>query len=190
MIRLKSLLIPAAALVPVLLSGCAVISEEQCRAGSWYELGVQDGSRGVGQAKVFEMAQECQHYGVRVDSEAWLRGHEEGVEEYCTAANGFSQGRRGRNYQGVCTGPTADLFLKEYERGLALYRVEQEYRQLVSRHEYLRDELYSVRAALRSAESEEQVQVLQMRRRSLRRELRMLDLELHRFGAPGVNFWY
>ncbi|WP_237057116.1 DUF2799 domain-containing protein [Microbulbifer sediminum] len=190
MIRVKHVLMPAMALLPVLLPGCAVISEEQCRAGNWYELGVQDGSRGVGQAKVYEMAQECQQYGARVDSDAWLRGHEEGVEEYCTAENGYVEGRRGRDYQGVCTGPTADLFLREYQRGLALYRVEQQYRQLVSRHEYLRDELFAVRAALNAAESEEERQALQLRRRSLRQELRLLDLELHRFGAPGVSFWY
>lgn len=175
-----------AALAP----GCAVISEEECRSGDWYARGLADGARGVGQAAVYEVGQACREYGVRVDSEAWLRGHEEGVEQYCTAENGFREGRRGRDYEGVCTGPGADLFMAEYRRGLQLYRVEKQYQQLVYRYDRLQDELFAVRAALHSTESEEEARALRLRRSSLVRELRMLDLELHRFGAFGVNFWH
>lgn len=187
---LRRLPVFAAIAAAALFSGCAVISEDQCRAGNWYEQGVAGGQRGVAQSTVYEIAQACQAHGVRVDSDAWLRGHEEGVEEYCTPENGFREGRRGRDYAGVCTGPNADQFMTEYRRGLQLYRVEQQYQQLAYRYDRLQDELFAVRAALHSAESEEEARVLNLRRRSLVRELRILDLELHRFGAPRVNFWH
>lgn len=184
---LKRLLI----LLSALLAGCAVVSEEECRAGLWYERGVEDGARGRNQSLVYDIAQTCQQeYGVRVDSEAWLRGHEEGVEQFCTPENGYRYGRRGRNYEGVCTGPTADLFLDSYQRGLADYRVEQEYRQLASRRDNLERQLYAVQFALASAQDESHIRSLRMRRMTLHRELQFLDMQLHRFTFFGTGFGY
>lgn len=176
-------------LLPALLSGCALVSEEECQAGLWYERGLQDGARGRGQSLVYEIAQKCQEYGARVDTEAWLRGHEEGVEQFCTPENGYYQGRRGNSYEGVCTGPTADLFMTEYQRGLADYQVEVQYRRLAQRHDYVERELFAVNAALASAEDEQSIRALQFRRSSLRRELSLLDMQLHRFGF-GFGFFY
>lgn len=184
--QLKRLLI----LLPALLAGCAVVSEEECHAGLWYERGLQDGARGRGQTLVYEIAQKCQEYGVRVDSDAWLRGHEEGVEQFCTPENGYRYGRRGRNYEGVCTGPTADLFLNSYKLGLADYRVEQEYRQLASRRDNLERQLYAVRTALASTQDENQLRSLQMRRMTLHRELQFLDMQMHRFALFGPGFGF
>ncbi len=177
-------------LLPALLAGCAVVSEEECQAGLWYERGVQDGARGRDQSLVYEIAQKCQEYGVRVDSEAWLRGHEEGVEQFCTPENGYYQGRRGNSYEGVCTGPTADLFMGQYQRGLADYQVEMEYRRLAQRHSYLERELVAVSAALASADDEDNIRALQFRRNALSRELSLLDMQLHRYGFFGFDFFY
>ena len=184
--RLKHLLL----LLPALLVGCAVISEDECRAGLWYERGQQDGARGRNQTLVYDIAEKCQEYGVRVDSEAWMRGHEEGVEQFCTPENGYRYGRWGRNYEGVCTGPTADLFLEYYKRGLADYRVEQEYRRLAARQDHLERQLFAVSAALASAQDENHIRSLQMRRMGLERELQFLDMQLHRFALFGTGFGF
>ncbi|MFC6633161.1 DUF2799 domain-containing protein [Microbulbifer taiwanensis] len=186
MATVKRLLI----LLPLLLAGCAVVSEEECQAGLWYERGLQDGARGRGQSLVYEIAQRCQEYGARVDSEAWLRGHEEGVEQFCTPENGYYQGRRGNSYEGVCTGPTADLFMVEYRRGLADFQMQQEFRRLAQRHDDIERELYAVNAALAAADDEESRRILQFRRSALRRELSLLDMQLHRFGFLGFDFFY
>ncbi|MCO1334633.1 DUF2799 domain-containing protein [Microbulbifer sp. OS29] len=170
------------------LSGCAVISEEECRVGLWYERGLQDGARGRPQSQVYDIARECQNYDMPMDSEAWLQGHEEGVETFCTAENGYDQGRRGRNYQGVCTGPAADLFLLNYERGLAEYRVEQHYQSLLWRRDSLQRELLSLRHAYRNSDSEVQLRALHFQRSRLRWELQMLDMELHRYGLFGSRY--
>jgi hypothetical protein len=177
-------------LLPALFAGCAVISEDECHAGLWYERGIQDGARGRGQPLVYQIAQKCQEYGVRMDSEAWLRGHEEGVEQFCTPENGFMQGRNGRGYEGVCTGPTADLFIAEYQRGLAVYEMEKQYRELQSRREQVQAELYSVRQALAEEKDEDTIRRLKLSRRALRSELQWLDMELYRFGPLGFNVFH
>ncbi|WP_226701903.1 DUF2799 domain-containing protein [Microbulbifer elongatus] len=166
--------------------GCAVISEDECQAGLWYERGIEDGARGRSQATVYKIAQKCHEYGVRTDTAAWMRGHEEGVEQYCTPENGFVVGRRGRDYEGVCTGPTADLFLANYERGLAVYQAEQEYNALVSQYETAEREVYRVEEAIEEAESKEERRALRSQRRSLLREMRHLEAEMMRFGGFGA----
>nr|WP_010130212.1 DUF2799 domain-containing protein [Microbulbifer agarilyticus] len=167
-------------------SGCAVISESECQAGLWYERGLEDGARGRSQATVYKIAQKCHEYGVRTDTNAWMQGHEAGVEQYCTPENGFVVGRRGRDYEGVCTGPTADLFLVNYERGLAVYQAEQQYNALVDRYEDAEREIYRIEEALEKAETKEEARALRSQRRSLRREMRHLEGEMMRFGGFGA----
>ncbi|MBN8430440.1 DUF2799 domain-containing protein [Microbulbifer salipaludis] len=167
-------------------SGCAIISENECQAGLWYERGIEDGARGQTQATVYKIAQKCHEYGVRTDTAAWMRGYEEGIERYCTPENGFAVGRRGRNYEGVCTGPTADLFLANYERGLAVYQAEQQYAALVDRYESAERELYRVEEALDESESKEERRALRSQRRSLLREMRHLEAEMMHFGGFGA----
>ncbi|MCQ3830215.1 DUF2799 domain-containing protein [Microbulbifer elongatus] len=169
-----------------LTSGCAVISENECQAGLWYERGIEDGARGRSQATVYQIAQKCHEYGVRTDTAAWMRGHEEGVEQYCTPENGFVVGRRGRDYEGVCTGPTADLFLANYERGLAVYQAEQQYAALANRYEKAEREVYRLERAMDDAESKEELRALRSEWRGLLREMRYLEAEMMRFGGFGA----
>ena len=172
-------------LVMAVSSGCAVISEDECQAGLWYERGIEDGARGRSQATVYEIAQKCHEYSVRVDPEAWMRGHEEGVEQYCTPENGFIQGRNGRDYEGVCTGPTADLFMSHYQQGLAVYQAEQQYLAIANRYDSLDREYFRLRAMLDSDLSEEEARGVRMQMRNVRRDMRRLEVEMMRFGGFG-----
>lgn len=170
-----------------LAGGCAVISEDECQAGLWYERGIEDGSRGHSQATVYKIAQKCHEYGVRVDTSAWMRGHEEGVEQYCTPENGFIQGRNGRDYAGVCTGPTADLFMANYQQGLAVYQAEQQYLALENRYEKAEREYYRVHAALDEEDvSKKEARAMRGQLRSLRREMRDLEYQMMPFGGFGA----
>lgn len=168
-----------------LSGGCAVISEDECQAGLWFERGIEDGARGRSQATVYEIAQKCHEYNVRVDTEAWMRGHEEGVEQYCTPENGFVQGRNGRDYQGVCTGPTADLFMANYQQGLAVYQAEQQYLAMANRYDKLDREYYRLSAMLDSDLSEEESRSVRRQMRSVRRDMRRLEVDMMRFGGFG-----
>ncbi|WP_346837635.1 DUF2799 domain-containing protein [Microbulbifer sp. SAOS-129_SWC] len=172
-------------ILPLLFAGCAVISEDECRAGNWYERGVQDGARGRDQAMVKRIAEQCQEYGVQVDNEAWYRGHEEGVEKFCTPDNGYRYGRQGRRYSGVCTGPTADLFVTAYRQGLADHQVVQQYRQLAARQDWVRQQLYVVEVAMANTADRNALSSLAMRRTSLQFELQRLDMAMFRFDAFG-----
>lgn len=120
--RFLLLLIP----VTLLLAACASLSEDECRAGNWYEIGLRDGADGRLSDFIFTHAKACGDYGVRPDRTAWLRGRKEGLKLYCTPERAFREGRRGRSLAPVC--PIEDLAALEQanDRGLRLHFIEEE----------------------------------------------------------------
>lgn len=120
--RLLLLLIP----VTLLLAACASLSEDECRGGNWYDIGVRDGADGRPSDFIFTHAKACADYGVRPDRTAWLRGREEGLRLYCTPERAFQEGRRGRSLAPVC--PIEDLAALERanDRGQRLHFIEEE----------------------------------------------------------------
>lgn len=121
--RLPALL-PVALVALLGLSGCATLSEGECRTADWQQLGRQDGAQGQPRARLFEHHRACAEYGIDPDAEAYYLGRERGLLDYCTPANGFRQGRRGVRYQGVCPALLEANFLERYRQGLALHEAE------------------------------------------------------------------
>ncbi|ATJ81331.1 DUF2799 domain-containing protein [Halomonas beimenensis] len=119
---------PALLLVALLallgLSGCATLSEGECRTADWRQLGRQDGAQGQPRARLFEHRKACAEYGIAPDAEAYFTGRQRGLFDYCTPANGFRQGRRGARYQGVCPALLEPDFLERYRQGRALHEAE------------------------------------------------------------------
>ena len=57
----------------LLLSGCAAMSESECRTGDWYALGERDAT--LGQRPLIERyADQCTRYGVRPAESDYLAG--------------------------------------------------------------------------------------------------------------------
>ena len=46
-------------LASAVLSGCAVMSEEECRTTNWYDKGYSDGTQGVGSGMLAEYVDAC-----------------------------------------------------------------------------------------------------------------------------------
>ena len=69
--------------LPLLLAGCSSLSEEECRAMSWYNQGYQDGEQGKTRTATRDYKQTCGEYGLRVDEDEWQRGYAKGLELYC-----------------------------------------------------------------------------------------------------------
>lgn len=107
------------------LSGCATLSEGECRTADWHQLGRQDGAQGQPRARLFEHREACAEYGIRPDAEAYYRGRERGLLDYYTPASGFRQGREGARYRGVCPALLEPDFLEHYRQGQALREAEQ-----------------------------------------------------------------
>lgn len=133
-------------LIPLLvaaiaLTGCASLSEKECRVADWYDIGVRDGAAGYGQERVIEHAKACSEVGVAPDRVRWAMGREAGLERYCTADRGLWVGRNGGAYGGVCGPDTEDAFLSGYRLGQEIAGVRGRIDALTTDIDRLDDEL-------------------------------------------------
>lgn len=103
--------------VALLCCACATLSENECRGGDWRQIGYQDGLRGHAMSRLVEHQNSCAEHGVGADTTAWKLGYVEGQARYCTASNGYLEGRLGRAYAEVCPPETDDAFRPAYADG-------------------------------------------------------------------------
>lgn len=116
----------------VMLTGCAGMSEQACLSTDWRSVGFEDGIAGRTAGSIGNYRQSCSRHGVSPDLAAYRAGHEDGVETYCRAGNGFEVGRRGSRYQGVCPANLEGPFLAAYNDGRQLYTLESAVREIES----------------------------------------------------------
>ena len=76
-----------ALLICVFLTGCASMSENQCRVDSWYARGEQDGLMGW-QPKLDLYASQCGRYQVQPSERDYMAGWAAGTSEYNTRVGG------------------------------------------------------------------------------------------------------
>lgn len=115
----------------VLLPACASISESECQAGNWADIGYKDGVNGKSRAKISDYVQTCGEYGAEVDRRTYLESYETGLTYYCTYDKGFELGKYGSNYNTVCDGPGNSMgaadFRAGYDEGYIEYELRQKY---------------------------------------------------------------
>jgi hypothetical protein len=70
----------SAAVLGVLLSGCAAMSETDCRRADWYDLGFRDAIF-VTRPQEAVYAEACEKHGVKVDAARYVQGWTEGKYE-------------------------------------------------------------------------------------------------------------
>ncbi len=124
----------------IALTGCASMSSEECASGDWVAVGYEDGSRGYSSDRFSAHRKACAKHGYTANFEAYQRGREQGLVEYCQPGRGFSVGASGGQYNGVCAADTEADFLHAYHAGRKLYR--------------LRDEVYATGSQLDRAAAE------------------------------------
>ena len=133
--------------LPLLLAGCSSLSEEECRAMSWYNLGYQDGSR----ARPGPPPVTTSRPAVSTVS-GWTktsgRGLRQGLELYCIPELAYSKGREGHEYLGVCPNDTS--FLTQFERGRQEYLLEQRLGELQQELERTEQDIYQLDQQIRS----------------------------------------
>lgn len=100
-----------------LLAGCASLSEDDCRQGDWAGIGQSDGYAGYAMTRLQDHADACRKVGVTPDPVAYSRGRQIGLRGYCTAPRGFTEGRLGNSYGGVCPPDLAPAFMAAYNDG-------------------------------------------------------------------------
>ena len=131
--RVSSLLSVLALSSVVALTGCASkpsVSEFQCKAGDWQSVGFRDGSSGRSSARILQHQEACGEYEIVPDRTSYLAGWREGLDQYCTAQNGFDVGRRGGRTNGVCSANDYMDFVAAYSDGRDLYDASRAVRSL------------------------------------------------------------
>lgn len=116
-------LLACLALVTILSVGCAQFSKEECTTGDWQARGADDGKRGLVRLAQFnKYAATCQEeHDVKLPSEAYFAGYDEGLPLFCSEANGRSLGGKGAKYRGVCTPALEPAFMAGYDKGLGSF---------------------------------------------------------------------
>ncbi|GAV20176.1 hypothetical protein MMIC_P1138 [Mariprofundus micogutta] len=115
---MKRILLLSMCIVPFVLMGCASLDKEQCMQGDWYHIGHQDGSSGKQTSRINNHNSACEEYGIAVNQIEYMQGWKHGIRNYCTAASGFSLGRRGTEYNRVCPAELEIDFVAGYREGL------------------------------------------------------------------------
>lgn len=121
-------------LASIIATGCAVMSEDECRVANWNTLGYNDGVDGRSSSRFTEYVEACSKY-VFVDQKAYNEGRRQGAEQFCTNDNGFNQGRNNKSVTDICnvSSNKAD-FNKYYHRGNVVYKAHS-YLSLLDKNE-------------------------------------------------------
>lgn len=103
-------------------SGCATLNESECKTANWEIIGLEDGSSGKPTSYIGQHREACSEYTVSPDLEAYLKGHNTGLTQFCTERNGYRQGMNGSSLNQVCTGTQAREFQRGHQRGIRIYQ--------------------------------------------------------------------
>ena len=115
----------AAALLTLTLSGCATLSEEECRVADWRAIGYEDGASGHDAARLKKHREACAEYGIQISFTEYHNGRDLGLrEEYCTPRRGYEVGIGGLSYGGVCPQELEEGFLDGYVYGREVYTAQ------------------------------------------------------------------
>ncbi len=103
------------------MGGCATMNKSECENADWRTVGMENGADGHLPAYLGKHRTACATYDVTPDLDKYMEGHNIGVKQYCTAANGFNVGNDGDHYNGVCPSGLEAAFLPAYEHGYDHY---------------------------------------------------------------------
>ncbi len=109
----------------VMLPGCAVMNEDECRAANWENVGFEDGRHGIASTKIKSYLDACSEY-VHVDVVAYNNGRKSGANEFCTVNKAWDLGASGKNISDICdVADNKHEFYKVYQRGVNYFAAHQ-----------------------------------------------------------------
>ena len=175
-----------------LAAACSSLSEDQCRQGDWAGIGQADGYAGSAMSRLEDHAEACRKVGITPDAVAYGRGRQIGLRGYCTPARGFSEGRQGHSYAGVCPPGAAQAFMAAYNDGRIVYDAVTRLNTASSARTSAMDRIQRLERQMRDAEAqmnasgttEDRKTVLRGQITHLRRERRE---EIERARNAGIN---
>lgn len=136
------------------LGGCASMSADECVTSDWHAVGFEDGAKGYTADQIGNRRQACAKHGITPDFEAYRAGHKKGLRQYCKPARGFSLGKSGARYNGVCPARLEADFVDAYNQGHHLYTLRSKVNGATNRINAKEHELENVNDRIRSAEAQ------------------------------------
>ena len=123
------------------LMSCASLSEEECLAGDWRQIGIADGQAGRAADFIDRHREACAPVGVTPDIAAWAAGRKIGLQAYCTPDNAYRIGRNGRVIRPVCPAESYPALEAANRRGLTWHRIGNDIGDLQRQARDIRAEL-------------------------------------------------
>lgn len=111
--------------VLMFMSSCGTMTKEECKQADWYLKGVEDATRGFPLDLVVEHGKACARANIVPDMKEYREGHAKGARLYCVPEKGYSEGRRGFPYKGICPVELEPKFLRAYNDGQELYNIQR-----------------------------------------------------------------
>ncbi|MBP0481241.1 DUF2799 domain-containing protein [Sagittula salina] len=122
-------------------TGCATLSEDECRLGNWREIGQRDGADGRMADYVAHHARACEKVSVLPDVARWEAGRQAGLTIYCTPTRAYREGREGRALSPVCPAGSLPALADAHDRGTRYYELSETISDLKDEVRDLRTEL-------------------------------------------------
>ncbi len=138
---LRRCLLPSLSLLGVFLTGCASMSQGECKHADWQRRGLEDGRAGFSASYIADHREACGKAGIEPDEQRWRLGWAEGIKSYCTPNSAWNAGVNNRYYLGSCAELDEATFLRYHRAGQLVYRARQELNQTKSRMSKLEDDL-------------------------------------------------
>lgn len=124
-----------------IVSGCAIMSKQDCLQGNWQEAGYNDAARGhTSASRLSSRIRVCSKHGATLNKVEYLLGYRDGLTNYCQPTHGFIAGSNNRTYRGICPQSLEPSFLQQYLDGLHTAR-----RNVWLQHQWLDSELFNAR---------------------------------------------
>lgn len=125
LVRLSALSVPVFGSI-VLLAGCATLSKEECKIGNWQTIGYNDGVAGHYPDRLASHAKACAKVGTAPDYQAWERGRQLGLQQYCTVNNAYNIGKRGNDLNSVCPAALTHALQQANQQGKKYYHLNKQ----------------------------------------------------------------
>lgn len=136
------------------LTACATMNKNECVSADWQMIGYEDGSNGASAGRLQQHREACAKHSVTPDFSQYQAGYDEGLKRFCTDRVGFTKGKSGYRYQGICPANLEVGFLKGYKLGQEFYGLNQKIRSAENSVRIKEQQIADLEAELLALENE------------------------------------
>ncbi len=176
------------------LAACASMDKSECTAANWEIIGLEDGSKGRKSNYIGHHRKACVKHHIAPNLTQYLKGHKVGVQQFCTAENGYQQGKQGSKNNGVCPPNIFKEFNRGFNQGSHIYAIQTNINQVENNLNQLNQQLQQIENDIHLKEEEiintngqyqrreilAQIKDLQRNSKSIQFKINNLEIELYR----------